>query len=152
SVSVPTLDERVWRTTEPGTAPPRSRLEVVRRLAEAGIRVGVAVAPVLPGLSDEPRLLREVVTAARQAGADSVWCSVVHLRPGTKEHFLAALERDWPEQLDRYLELYADRAYPPASLVAPVRAHVRAAAAATARPRRPVLTPPPRPVQLALHV
>ena len=54
SVSLPTLDERVWRTTEPGTAPPTSRLAAVRKLAEAGIDVGVAVAPVLPGLSDRP--------------------------------------------------------------------------------------------------
>ncbi|HET6381404.1 MAG TPA: radical SAM protein [candidate division Zixibacteria bacterium] len=109
--SVPTLDERIWRTTEPGTAPPRQRLRALRTLAEAGITVGVGMAPILPGLSDDPRLLREVVVAARDAGAHHLWWNVLNLRPGTREHFLENLARDWPEQLDRYERLYADRAY-----------------------------------------
>ena len=58
--SVPTLDERVWRRTEPGTAPPASRLEAVRRLADAGVEVGVGIAPILPGLSDAPAQLEAV--------------------------------------------------------------------------------------------
>ena len=91
--SIPTLDERVWRTTEPGTAPPRSRLEAVRRLAEAGIDVGVGMAPILPGLSDRPEQLEEVVREARAAGARSIWANVLYLRPGTREHFLEALAR-----------------------------------------------------------
>ena len=67
--SLPTLDERVWRTTEPGTAPPASRLEAIRRLAAAGVDVGVGMAPILPGLSDDPQQLEAVVRAARAAGA-----------------------------------------------------------------------------------
>ena len=55
SLSVPTLDDEVWRVTEPGTAPPRQRLRAVRALADAGVRVGVALAPILPGLSDPAR-------------------------------------------------------------------------------------------------
>jgi DNA repair photolyase len=97
--SIPTLDERVWRTTEPGTAPPPSRLEAVRRLAEAGISVGVGMAPILPGLSDRPEQLEAVVRAARAAGARGIWASVVHLRPGVREHFLEALAEDWPEEV-----------------------------------------------------
>src|SRR5262245_42453343 len=99
--SIPTLDERVWRTTEPGTAPPRSRLAAVRRLAEAGISVGVGMAPILPGLSDRPEQLEAVVRAARGAGARGIWASVVHLRPGVREHFLEALAEDWPEEVER---------------------------------------------------
>ena len=125
--SLPTLDDRVWRTTEPGTAPPRSRLVAIRRLADAGIAVGVGMAPILPGLSDGPEQLGEVVRAARVAGARSIWASVLHLRPGTREHFLEALARDWPEELERYEQLFADRAYLPASLSSPVRETVRAA-------------------------
>lgn len=150
SMSIPTLDDRVWRTTEPGTAPPRSRLEIVRRLADAGIKVGVAIAPVLPGLSDDPDRLSEVVREARAAGAGSIWCAVVHLRPGTKEHFFEALARDWPEELERYTTLYGDGDYPPSSIVDPIRAHVRGVAASVARPRRPLITPAPGPEQLAL--
>jgi DNA repair photolyase len=118
--SIPTLDEHVWRTTEPGTAPPRSRLAAIRRLADAGIDVGVGMAPILPGLSDAPEQLREVVRAARAAGARSIWANVVFLKPGTREHFLEALARDWPEQLDRYTELYADRAYLGREMTAPI--------------------------------
>jgi DNA repair photolyase len=123
--SVPTLDEKVWRTTEPGTAPPRSRLEAVRRLSEAGIDVGVGMAPILPGLSDRPDQLEEVVRAARAAGARGIWASVVHLRPAVREHFLEALAEDWPEQVERYEALFASRAYLPAQVSRPVIEQVR---------------------------
>jgi DNA repair photolyase len=123
--SIPTLDEEVWRTTEPGTAPPRSRLEAVRRLSDAGIDVGVGMAPILPGLSDRPEQLEAVVRAARQAGARGIWANVLFLRPGTREHFLDALARDWPEEVARYAELYAERAYLPAALTKPVKEQVR---------------------------
>jgi len=109
--SVPTLDERIWRTTEPHTAPPRQRLEALRRLAGAGIHCGVGMAPILPGLSDDPVKLREVVLAAREAGAAHLWWNVVNLRPGTREHFLESLARDWPEQLERYERLYSRSSY-----------------------------------------
>jgi DNA repair photolyase len=151
-LSVPTLDERVWRTTEPGTAPPQRRLDVVRRLADAGLDVGVAVAPVLPGLSDDPDRLAELVRAARGAGARTIWASLLHLRSGTREHFLEALARDWPEELGRYERLYEGRAYLPATLAEPVREAVRRAAAESGAPRRPVLAPAPRPAQMMLAV
>jgi DNA repair photolyase len=120
NISIPTLDDRIWRTTEPGTTHPRQRLRAVRRLAEAGIRVGVGMAPILPGLSDDPDLLREVVLAARQAGAAFLWWNVLNLRPGTREHFLDRLATDWPEQLDRYQRLYAGRAYLPKAATRPL--------------------------------
>jgi DNA repair photolyase len=151
-VSVPTLDERVWRTTEPGTAPPRRRLDVVGRLAAAGITVGVAVAPVLPGISDRPEQLADVVRAARSAGAGSIWAAALHLRPGTREHFLEALARDWPEELERYHRLYDGRAYLPQQITAPVQATVRRLAAEHAAPHRPTLRPRPEPSQLTLAV
>jgi DNA repair photolyase len=128
--SIPTLDERVWRTTEPGTAPPRSRLEAIRRLNDAGIDVGVGMAPILPGLSDRPEQLEAVVRAAREAGARGIWASVVHLRPGVREHFMEALARDWPEEVARYEALFATRAYLPASETKPVQTLVRATAEA----------------------
>ena len=113
SFSVPTLDEDVWRRTEPGTAPPRQRLRALARLREAGIDAGVAVAPVLPGISDRPDQLAAVARAARDAGATHVWASVVNLRPGTREHFLTHLAQDWPELAPFYERLYGSRAYPP---------------------------------------
>jgi DNA repair photolyase len=150
-LSLPTLDERVWRSTEPGTAPPSSRLEAVRRLATAGIDVGVGIAPILPGLSDDPLRLDTVVRAARAAGARTIWASVVHLRPGVREHFLEALARDWPEEVARYEALFASRAYLGAPTTNPILEPVRRATAAVPSPRRR----PPRasaPLQLALAV
>ena len=152
SFSVPTLDERVWRTTEPGTAPPRRRLDVVRRLADAGIDVGVALAPLLPGLSDRPEQLAAVVRAARDAGARSIWAAVLNLRPGTREHFLHALAREWPEQVARFEELYAGRAYLPAAVTKPTLGQVRRLAREHAATRRPTLRPEPEPEQLVLAV
>ena len=150
--SIPTLDPEVWRTTEPGTAPPRQRLRALTTLVDAGIKVGVGMAPILPGLSDRPEQLAEVVKAARDAGATGIWANLLYLRPGTKEHFLEALARDWPEELPRYEELYARKAYLPASEVDPVRARVRELARAHGvRDRRRVrLAPPPEPEQLSL--
>ncbi len=152
SFSIPTLDEEVWRTTEPGTPPPRQRFRALRRLVDAGIDAGVAVAPVLPGISDRPEQLRAVVEAAREAGAAHLWASVLHLRPGTREHFLAELARDWPGHLADYEQLYAKRAYLRAEQTAPVRklvARLRHEAGPPAERPRP-LRPAPEPEQLAL--
>jgi DNA repair photolyase len=122
--SIPTLDYEIWRTTEPSTAPPRQRLNALARLVAGGIRVGVGMAPILPGLSDKPELLAEVVRAAREAGACGVWANLLHLRPGTREHFLEHLARDWPELLPEYERLYEGRAYLDAATTKPVRAAV----------------------------
>jgi DNA repair photolyase len=149
--SIPTLDERVWRTTEPGTAPPRSRLEAVRRLADAGVEVGVGIAPILPGLSDRPEQLEAVARAAREAGARSVWARVVYLRPGVKEHFLEALARDWPDEVERYEALYAGGAYLPDALQREISEPVRQASASFPKVRGERREKPePRQLSLAL--
>ena len=152
--SLPTLDREIWRRTEPGTAPPRQRLRALRELVEAGIRVGVGMAPILPGLSDRPELLADVVRAAREAGATGIWANLLYLKPGTREHFLASLAEDWPELLPEYEQLYARRAYLPASETAPVRTQVRDLARLHGvRDRRRLrLAPAPRAEQLALSI
>lgn len=150
--SVPTLDPEIWRRTEPGTAPPRQRLRAVKALVDAGVKAGVGMAPILPGLSDRPDLLADVVRAARDAGATNVWCNVLNLRPGTREHFLSCLAEDWPELLPRYEQLYAKSAYLKGPEVAAVRervAELRRELGVADR-RRLRLTPPPAPEQLAL--
>jgi DNA repair photolyase len=119
--SIPTLDREIWRLTEPGTAPPRQRLRALRVLVDAGIKAGVGMAPILPGLSDRPALMADVVRAARDARATSVWANVLYLRPGTREHFLEHLARDWPELLPQYESIYAGRAYVSRAVADPVR-------------------------------
>src|SRR5437868_2143130 len=143
--SVPTLDHEIWRRTEPGTAPPHQRLRALKQLVEAGIQASVGMAPILPGLTDKPELMADVVRAAREAGATGVWANVLYLKPGTKEHFLEALERDWPELLPEYEHLYGRRAYLAKADSDPVREQVRGLTRAHGiRDRRPVrLAPPP---------
>src|ERR671937_2389460 len=152
--SVPTVDQEVWRKTEPGTAPPRQRLRALSRLVDAGVRASVGMAPLLPGISDKPEQLAEVVRAAREAGACGIWANALFLRPGTREHFLENLARDWPEELERYEQLYAGRAYLAGEETKPVRARVAELAKEIGiADRRPVkLAPPPEPEQLALAV
>jgi DNA repair photolyase len=152
--SIPTLDEEVWRRTEPSTAHPRQRLRAVKALIDAGVKAGVGMAPILPGISDRPEQLREVVRAAREAGATGVWTNILFLRPGTREHFLEHLAEDWPEQLPQYERLYAGKAYLGSSEVKPLKEQVGALAREYGiRDRRSVrLAPPPEPEQLSLAV
>jgi DNA repair photolyase len=155
--SIPTLDEEVWRKTEPSTAHPRQRLRAISNLVDAGIKTGVGMAPILPGLSDKPSQLAEVVKAARDAGACGIWANLLYLRPGTREHFLDSLARDWPEELDRYARLYENgRAYLRAEHTKPIRAAVaKLAEEHGVRDRRGVRLesePPVIPEQLALAV
>ncbi|MEO5618968.1 MAG: radical SAM protein, partial [Candidatus Eisenbacteria bacterium] len=126
SFSVPTLDERVWRTTEPGTAHPRHRLRALRTLVAGGVRASVAIAPILPGLSDSPESLAAVVRAAREAGACGIWSAPLNLRDGTREHLLATLAREWHEELPRYEKLFAGRSYLPSSYGQEIFARVKA--------------------------
>jgi DNA repair photolyase len=150
--SVPTLDREIWQRTEPGTAPPHQRLRALKELVDAGIKASVGMAPILPGLSDKPELLAEVVRAAREAGATGVWANLLYLKPGTKEHFLEALGRDWPELLADYERLYGRRAYLSKADAEPVRAEVRELTRAHGiRDRRRLrLEPPEDPEQLQL--
>ncbi len=152
--SVPTLDEEVWRKTEPSTAHPRQRLRALKRLVGAGVNARVGMAPILPGISDRPEQLREVVQAAREAGATGIWANLLFLRPGTREHFLEHLAEDWPELVPHYDELYAGRAYLGAAEAKPVRQQVsQLARDLEIRDRRQVrLIPPPEPEQLSLAV
>jgi DNA repair photolyase len=113
SFSIGTLDAKVWKETEPGTPHPQRRVEAIARLSEAGIPTGVLVAPVIPGLSDTPEQVAEVVAACREAGAGSVYPIRLHLRPGVREHFMGWLAGSHPELIGTYEDLYRDRVYLP---------------------------------------
>ncbi len=106
NLSIGTFDEEVWRRTEPGTPHPRARMQAVKALNRAGVPTGVLVAPILPGISDSPAQLREVVRAAADAGASHVSPIALHLRPGVKEEFMPWLEREYPELVDGYRRMY----------------------------------------------
>jgi DNA repair photolyase len=104
--SISTLDEDVWKRIEPATAKPRKRLEAMRFLSERGIRCGVLLAPVLPGLTDDPEDLERVVDAAREHGASFIHDNVLYLKPGTKEWFMPFLREAYPHLSERYAKYY----------------------------------------------
>ena len=114
SISVPCVDEHVWRQLEPGTAPPVQRLRAVRELVKAGVRAGVLMNPIVPGISSRPALMEETMKAIADHGASFVGCNVMFLEGGTREHFTRWLEGAHPELVDGYRRLYS-RKYAPSS-------------------------------------
>jgi DNA repair photolyase len=113
NLSIGTLDDDVWRLTEPGTPHPRQRMKAVEALNNAGIPCGVLMGPIIPGLSDRPEQIEEVVKAAQDAGARSISGVLLHLGKGTKEVFYDRIGEVHPELLPMYRRMYAERKYAP---------------------------------------
>jgi DNA repair photolyase len=153
--SVPTLDERAWRETEPHTPSPRARLEGVRKMNEAGVPSGILIAPLMPGINDSPEQVGEILRIAEDAGAISAPAIPLHLRPGVKEVFFEWMRAHRPDLMPRYEELYNGRSYVPsaekkrlAEMVDSVRPPRRRRTRPSNRPRGRLVDPPkqePRP-------
>jgi DNA repair photolyase len=105
-VSVPTVDEAVWRATEPGTAPPMKRLWVMEQLVDAGVHAGVLAAPILPGLSGTVDRLEATVRAASEHGARFLWAGLLHLGPVVRDHYMQFLRTEFPELMPLHNRLY----------------------------------------------
>jgi DNA repair photolyase len=146
--SIPTIDDDIWRRTEPGTAHPRHRLGAIEKL----VAVGVGMAPILPGLTDRPERIEAVIKAARAAGATGLWAGMLYLREGTKEHFMSVLGKHWPELVPRYEQAYRARAHLPPALGEPAMKTVKRLRSLyeVSDRRRVILKPPPEPEQLSL--
>jgi len=123
--TVTTLDEALWRKIEPTTAKPHKRLEAMRTLREHGIRSGVFLSPVLPGITDDEEHLEAVVAAAAEHGAQFLFSQALRLGPGISEYYLPWLEREFPELAARYRRLYV-RNSPPGSYADEVHGRVTA--------------------------
>jgi DNA repair photolyase len=113
NLSVPTIDEKAWRASEPHTPHPRKRLEALAELNRAGIPTGVLVAPLMPGINDDPRQVEQILQAAADAGATFVGGVALHLRGEVKAIFMEWLRSYRPDLVPRYEELYRGRAYAP---------------------------------------
>ena len=112
-LSIPTLDEKAWRATEPHTPSPRARLEAVAELNRAGIPTGVLIAPLMPGINDAPAQVDELLNLATQAGATSIGGVALHLRGDVRHVFMGWLREQRPDLVPRYERLYSHGAYAP---------------------------------------
>jgi DNA repair photolyase len=111
NLSVPTIDEKAWRATEPHTPNPRARLEAVGELNRAGIPSGILIAPLMPGINDDPRQVEEILRLAAEAGATSIGGITLHLRGEVRGIFMEWLRSYRPDLVPRYEQLYARGAY-----------------------------------------
>jgi DNA repair photolyase len=111
NLSVPTLDEEAWRATEPHTPSPAARLDAVAELRARGIDSGVLIAPLMPGINDDPDQVRPIVERAKAAGATFLGGVALHLRGEVKDVFFAWLQQKRPDLLPKYEALYQGRAY-----------------------------------------
>lgn len=112
-LSIPTLDEKAWRATEPHTPSPRARFEAVAELNRAGIPTGVLIAPLMPGINDSPRQVEALLELAAEAGATNVGGVALHLRGDVRQVFMDWLSSARPDLVPRYKELYRRGAYAP---------------------------------------
>jgi DNA repair photolyase len=126
SLSVPTLDEKAWRATEPHTPHPRARLEAVAELNRAGIPTGVLIAPLMPGINDSPEQVERIVQIATEAGAVSIGGIALHLRGEVRDIFFDWLRSQRPDLVPMYEELYRRGAYAPREVQDRVRRLTRA--------------------------
>jgi DNA repair photolyase len=113
NLSIPTLEEKAWRQTEPHTPHPRKRIEAVAELARAGIPTGVLIAPIIPGVNDAPGQVEELVELCGEAGAESIGGVALHLRGEVREIWFDWLRQYRPDLVPRYEELYRRGAYMP---------------------------------------
>jgi DNA repair photolyase len=119
--SVPTVDEDAWRALEPGTSHPLQRLRAVRLLVDAGVRAGVLIAPIVPGLTSQPAKLERTIKAVADHGAAFMGSVVLHLKDGTRTHFFEYLAREFPALVPKYVRLYGSGAYVPRAYAAEVK-------------------------------
>jgi DNA repair photolyase len=115
ALSIPTLEEKAWRATEPHTPHPRKRIEAVAKLNAAGIPTGVLIAPLIPGINDDPGQVKELVDLCAEAGATHISAIGLHLRGEVKDIWFDWLRENRPELLPRYEELYGHRPYLPSA-------------------------------------
>jgi DNA repair photolyase len=113
SLSIPTLDEKAWRATEPHTPNPRARIEAVAELNRAGIPTGVLVAPLMPGINDAPEQVERILQLCADAGAVHIGGIALHLRGDVRGIFMDWLRSQRPDLVPRYEQLYARGAYAP---------------------------------------
>ena len=111
--SLMTLNRRLQRTLEPRAPRPELRLRALSELSRAGIRCNLLMMPVIPGLTDAPVAIENVVRAARRAGASAVWWRSLFLKPSAARRFIPFIKEHFPEVAERIDDFYARAVYAP---------------------------------------
>ena len=106
-MSVPTVERGRLARARAGTAHPLQRLRAVRRLRDAGVNVGVLMAPVVPGFTTQPSKLEATIKAIADHGAAFMGANLMYLKGGTKDHFMGFLAKEFPQMVESYNRLYA---------------------------------------------
>jgi DNA repair photolyase len=154
NLSIPTIDEKAWRATEPHTPNPYARIEAVAELNRAGIPTGVLIAPLQPGVNDQPEQVEKILELCTEAGAVSIGGIALHLRGSVKQLWFEWLEEHRPDLLPRYRKLYARGAYMQQEerdrLSAMVKSGTRLAPPARFDPADPEHAEEPEPEQTSL--
>jgi len=157
NLSVPTLDEDAWRASEPHTPHPRKRLEAIAELNRAGIPTGVLIAPLMPGINDDPKQVEKILELAGEAGAGHIGGIALHLRGEVRDVFMDWLRSYRPDLVERYERLYARSAYAPREVQERMQRLVRGGrgrairgAGGPFRPPAPPAPEAPRPRQQSL--
>lgn len=125
AMSIAIYDDELQQSIEPGTPTATARLATVTAAREAGLNCSVFLMPILPYLTDSREHLDEALRRAKDAGASSVLYTALHLRPGVKDWFMRWLEREHPELVARYTNLYGGGAYAPKGYRAWLAARIR---------------------------
>ncbi len=147
NLSIPTLDEKAWRASEPHTPHPRKRIEAVAEINRAGVPCGVLIAPLMPGINDDPRQVERILELCAEAGAVNIGGICLHLRGEVRDIFMDWLRSQRPDLVPRYERLYARGAYAPKAerdrLAALIRPGRRVISAEGAAPDSAPAAPPP---------
>jgi DNA repair photolyase len=110
-VSLISVDAPLVRRLEPWAPAPEVRLDVMRRLRDAGLEVWLGLAPVLPALTDDEPGLDRLLGAVRATGVDHLFHNVLFLRSPTKEKYFRWLAEERPRLLEAYQNAYRLRVY-----------------------------------------
>ena len=146
-ITITTLNIELARILEPRAPRPDLRMDAVRTLAQAGLRVGVSCSPVMPGITDSPKDLEAVISAAAEAGADYVFANPLFLKPCSAAVFFPFLEQNFPHLAENYRQRYQDRAFLP-----PAYAKRLSQLIARLREKHKITRPPPREPRLRHQV
>lgn len=111
NLTITTLNTRLARILEPRAPRPDLRLQAVSRLVQAGLNAGVICAPVLPGITDSPAALDQLVRATKEAGGKYIYANALFLKPCSASVFLPFLEKEFPDLIADYRKRYREHAF-----------------------------------------